>query len=262
MNLVSTITKQCIYFSLVDSLYAAEYEKTIIMLDRVNDKYLSLIDQAVLCLKIILNNSFKRDEFGNYHMQSGDNDSEELNYWIAYFQENQFITVSTAPNKNHIAASPLQKGGLCNYQWDLKSSWNPFAVASAVQIFWALQTLIKVHWVIKRSGINGLFDVINKNSPPHTTLIFPEVDALAQLAATVDAATLLYPKKTFCLAWSATLVLLALKKRWDVSLVIGVQANPFYAHAWAQTSDGTVIHDDAQVAQVLSKIVTTPFLRE
>src|SRR5262249_35928873 len=151
--------------------------------------------------------------------------------------------------------APLKPGGLHDYQWDTKPTWHPLKKANKYHVFKTFIQLAKVHRALKRQGIKGVLDAIQET--PKTNLIIPSDLQINQLSDLVDAASMLYPKKTFCLAWAATFVLLARKNNWDSQLVIGVQAHPFYAHAWAQI-DGKVIHDDPIIAQVLSLILHTP----
>ena len=117
--------------------------------------------------------------------------------------------------------------------------------------------LAKIHRILKHKGIKGVLDAIKATTATHKKLRQPTDQEINKLAAVVDAASLLYPKKTYCLAWASTFVLLSLKKNWACNLAIGIQTNPFYAHAWAEIS-GKVIHDDPVIAQVLSVILREP----
>ncbi len=107
---------------------------------------------------------------------------------------------------------------------------------------------------MKRRGIGGILHYIEKYS--RKKRLIPDEIEVQTLANTIDAASLIYPKKTFCLAWAATFVIIARKKGWDSNLVIGIQSHPFYAHAWVEI-DGKVIHDDPTIAEVLSIILKT-----
>ena len=250
-------------FSLTPHAYAARFDDSIIILDSTNDNYLSFIDSAAEYLQFILNSSFARNQDGTFVPSAeavsdkSDNDLEELNYWIAHFIENNFICESAYSQRKTLAPLPLQPGGLIDYQWDHKPSWKPFAQTSKMQIIYAFFELARVHRLLKRNGIQGILDVIRNARAKHTDLRQPTEREIEQLSAAIDAASLLYPKKTFCLAWAATFVLLAFKKNWSCNLAIGIQTNPFYAHAWAQVA-GSVIHDDPVIAKVLSIILQEP----
>jgi hypothetical protein len=245
------------YFSLIPTVYAARFDESIILLDGENDKYLSLIGPAALYLSLILENSFQRiDAMYSCSSLTISCDPDQLNYWIMHFLEKNFIYETTHQSRKYIAPVPLKAGGLTEYQWDYKSSWKPFSHASKYQIIKALIELARVHRSIRRKGIKGIIVAIQKASHAKNAYV-PNDHEINQLSAAVDAASLLYPKKTFCLAWAATFVLLALRKKWNCSFVIGIQTNPFYAHAWAEIAE-KVVNDDPQVAQVLSIILKEP----
>lgn len=247
-----------INFTLTNHIYAARFDDSIIILDSINDKYFSLIDSAADFFQVILDNSFeqKNDSYFIVHNENHQTDVEDLNYWINHFITHNFITKTASERGRGIASLPLQSGGLIDYKWDHKPSWQPFVHTSKIQIIKMLFTLAKAHRLLNKKGIQGILDEIKKYSIKK--LHQPTDQEIQKLSETIDAATLLYPKKTYCLAWAATFVIEALKRQWKCNLAIGIQTNPFYAHAWAECS-GSVIHDDPQIAQVLSIILREPF---
>jgi hypothetical protein len=244
-----------VYFSLQPSIYAARFDQSIIILDSNSDTYLSLIDDAAQHLLIIVQQAFTKEKDEKYCAHEGAYDNEKLNFWITHFLERKFITPSTANCAHHIAL-PLKEGGLCDYQWDCKPSWNPLRSVSIWQLLTAWIMLARVHRIMKRAGIKGLLELIVSYTKPLKSLREPTDQEIATLAEIIDAASVLYTKKTFCLAWATTYVCMSLKRGWKARLVIGVQTNPFYAHAWAEARD-KVVHDDPEIAQVLSIILKT-----
>ncbi len=244
-----------VYFSLAPNIYACCFDGTVILLNSTSDKYLSLIEDAARYFKTILSSPFIKESDATYTLINSSDDSDQHNYWIAYFIEKQFIVPSS--NGGTTITSPLQEGGLVDYRWDLKKSWQPFSEASLLTTMQALFMLTKVHRSMKRKGMQEIFDWIHDYSH-NKKLHEPSEQDIQKLSAAVDAASLLYPKKTVCFPWAVTYVLLALKRQWNIQLSLGIQTNPFYAHAWAQTSSGKVINDDPVVAQVLSVIFKQP----
>lgn len=241
------------YFSLSPHIYAAHFGNSIIILDSAQDDYISLIDDSAHYLNIIVDGEISYNQEKNEY-ECVNKNTQELNSWIEQLLELNIITQSNTPGKA-IASAPPKPGGLHNYQWDSKPSWKPLKHAKKFQVLKAFMQLAKVHRFLKRQGIKGVLDAID--ATPKKNLIVPNQLQIQELANLVDAASMLYPKKTFCLAWAATFVILARKRNWDSQLAIGVQAHPFYAHAWAQI-DSNVIHDDPVIAQVLSLILKTP----
>lgn len=259
MNAPSQQT-QAIHFTLTPHLYAAPFDNAIIILDSKTDKYLSLIDDAAIFFRLIVEQQFILNNDGTYHLACTQKSDEikDYNYWISYFIDKQFITQSNAPTR---LKNPLISGGLIGYRWDTKKQWSPFSIAPVIDIIKSYWILARVHRTIKKQGILGIITLIKK-SAASTNPSIPSRKQIEKLSASVDAASLLYPKKTLCLAWAATFVIRALRKNWKMNFVIGVQTNPFYAHAWAETTSGTVINDDPLIAQALAIILQTPYKAE
>jgi hypothetical protein len=246
-------------FALAVGVYTARFDETIIVLDTIKDAYISLIENGAKYFELIITEFCIVTHHG-YRLSSvtGENTGDNtLTYWISHFRERKLI-VKVAENTETRAfiPLPLKSGGLIDYAWNYKVSWEPVSQSSKWGILKAFYQLIHVHHTIKRGGLKKLLETLESNST-RKKLKKPSEEEIQQLARNVDAATLLYPKKTVCLAWAATFVLLAIKRGFQCNLVIGIQAKPFYAHAWAESA-GNVIHDDPQVAHVLSIILREP----
>ncbi len=243
-----------ISFSLTPHIYAAAYDDAIIILDSDQDNYLSLIEEAAEYLTIILEHQFTNQNSEWFSAALPDH-TEELTYWITYYLDAGYIT-ETRGAKKTIAPKPIKTGGLHDYQWDTKSTWSPFKQARTGDIIKAFIQLSKVHRMLKRTGLKELLRTIEQCTQGATYQ--PSTTEIEQLSAAIDAASLLYPKKTLCLAWAATFALMAGKKNWHCNFVIGVQTNPFYAHAWAESADGCVINDNPIIKETLSLILKQP----
>lgn len=246
-------------FYLAPHIYAAQFEDSIIILDANQNSYFSIVETSASFLLRVLDETFvciHDDKFAPVN-NNLNYDLDELNHWISYFLEQQFIVKSAPAIQKHIASYPLQDGGLTDYKWDQKPSWKPFLHSSKYQVLKALFELIKVHHLVKNKGIQEILNLIKKISSKKTKLCNPSKKEINELASIIDAATILYSQKTFCLAWATTFVVMAFKKNWSCNLVIGIQTNPFYAHAWAESA-GRVIHDDPIIAKVLSIILREP----
>jgi transglutaminase/protease-like cytokinesis protein 3 len=250
-----------IYFSLADQVYATKADDAVIILDAEHDQYLSIIEDAAQYLEDILTTPFSKDQHGQYLPANEKSDQESVksfNHWIAHFLDQKLIIESTSLLGKKINPPAQISGGLCNYQWDTKKDWKVFTKTSYLAMLQTLLTLTRVNRRIKKNGMNGLFKLIKKTTSMKK--IINHKQNLEKIIASVDAATKIYPQKTYCLGWAATFVIQARKQGIDCNLVIGVQTNPFYAHAWAELADKTVVHDDPQVAKVLSVIATIPMV--
>jgi hypothetical protein len=246
-----------LFFSLQEFIYAACYGNSIIILDVDKDKYISLIGSAATYLTMICTCAFVCEN-NMYRVESceQDYDVQQLNHWIEEFLSKEFIQQASSARKRSIAPAPLKEGGLSDYRWDSKPLWQPFARAPKWEVIKAFFQLVKVHRCIAKEGMKGLLKSIKHKQP--TSPYTPTPLEIERLAAAVDAASTLYPKKTLCLAWSATFVLLALKRQWKCDFVIGIQTTPFYAHAWAECQ-GKVVNDQPMITQVLSMILREPY---
>lgn len=240
-----------ISFTLAPTIYAAKCEGSIILLDIKRDKYFSLIEDAAEAFEHICQNEvvFNNSVYSckeKYHIDK----------WVKEFLSQEYLVVDDLGERRTIGNLPLQSGGLANYQWDSKYSWKPFSKASKILILPAFLQLSQIHGFLKKQNMTRGIETIESFS---STRLYkePTQAEIDRLAAAVDAASLMYPIKTYCLAWSLTFCLLALKKRWAIDFFIGVQSNPFYAHAWVEYQ-GKVINDDPRVREYLSIIYRGP----
>ena len=258
--MVTRTADNTIRFSLLPFIYAARFEQSIIILNSNTDQYISLIGDAARYFEYVLLHSFIKTENDAFEAVSLDQQDEHispenLTSWITYFKENGFISLGEKSTK---IPSPAKSGGLIDYAWNTKHSWHPFAQASTVTIVEAFFMLKWVHTSMKKNGVKEIFECIAKSNSSKP-LTDPSEAHIKKLSAAVDAASLLYWKTTACFAWATTYTLLALKRGWNVRVAIGVQTDPFYAHAWAESKNCPVINDDPKIAQVLSIIYRTHF---
>lgn len=244
------------HFSLAANMYAAYFDTAVIILDAKEDNYISLIDDTAHYFCLILKQRFTHNNDNHYYSLDAPDDTDSYTYWITYFIEKKFIMRANQPT---YLKEPLKHGGLIEYRWDSKvpSTWIPFCQASVIDIIRAYYMLFKIDTKMKRSGIAAIIALLKKETFKKNSYN-PSEQEIKKLSAAIDAASILYPKKIYCLAWSATFTVLALKKGWQSNLVIGVQTNPFYAHAWAECA-GDVIHDNPMIARVLSIIFKGPY---
>ena len=247
-----------IYFSLNKNIYATQFDDAIIILDVAQDNYLSLIDDAANYFKLILSVPFekKNETYIPAIKNTEQNSLESFNKWITEFMQQGLIVQTNSLTTKTVNPPAQIPGGLREYQWDTKKNWNPEKKASYFSAAKALFTLTKVNRAIKKGGMQGLFALISKTKIIKKK-IKPSDQYLETIIAAIDTATKFYPQKTYCLGWATTFVIEARKRGIDCMLKIGIQANPFYAHAWAEF-ENNVINDDPQVAQVLSTIATLP----
>ncbi len=77
---------------------------------------------------------------------------------------------------------------------------------------------------------------------------------LGELVKALNAACMLYYRKTKCLEWSSALALVGYRFGYDLRLIVGVQNRPFYAHAWIE-HEGHTVGDDPDLRKQLAVIL-------
>jgi len=149
--------------------------------------------------------------------------------------------------------------GVPNIDWRLPLNAQEVSLGSPVVI--ALLRLIQVNFYIKLLGFHKAIQLIKMARKKNVDYIIPKDAELKQLTSIVNKACLIYPRRTKCLEWAMTYVLLALQKGWKCNLEIGVQNYPFMAHAWVECN-GKVVMDSQDLREGLGIILNEPFRRE
>ncbi|WP_087721641.1 lasso peptide biosynthesis B2 protein [Pandoraea sp. PE-S2T-3] len=110
--------------------------------------------------------------------------------------------------------------------------------------------------VTRRARMRGVVDMVVRSQSGVRTQYGAPQDYLPYVAA-MHSAALVYPQCSPCLPWYAALTAWCARDGLRLRLVIGVQRQPFYAHAWAE-SDARVIGDDLRRREQLAVIYETP----
>lgn len=130
-------------------------------------------------------------------------------------------------------------------------AFEPIVVAQA--IFY----LAKAHAMTLR-GFPAFVDSLNSFllsapiAPAQRTL------SLVRLAAAMEWARLLFPRRAKCLSISIATAMLARRHGIPANVVVGVQALPLQAHAWAQVGD-SLINDMLDRVSMFRPILSLPY---
>jgi len=244
-------------FKLNNQLHAGKCNDDIIILDLKKDTYISITDIAARALQASLEEDLILEN-GQYRCASVDQqwgiDESDI---VAHLLSEKIIEISELSYKSFKLPSALRMGGLSNYKWDYKASMTSFSSTPKLTILQAYYSLLKVEYQLKKNGIKGVLNLLEKAYYPTKHYKRASDEEIKLLSDSVDVACALYPKKIYCLGWASTFTLLALRKGIKAQLVIGVQNMPFYAHAWSEI-DGKVINDDERVNQYLTTLLTYP----
>jgi hypothetical protein len=244
------------FFNPPDHVYVAYFNDDAIILNIRTDQYLILPRTLSDSLRTALTRDLQVTD-GRYDSVNG-----ELAKLPADFGES--IQALVAANillpqlkVNPGPQSPRHEsisGGASNVDWRLSLGDVAGDVGIAL-IAEAYMTLIKVHFLTKRSGLHGLVRAIRKRATACATV---DVEKFRPLVVAVNRASFCFPVRVKCLEWSATLALMALRRTWRCNVEIGVQNAPFAAHAWVKAS-GQVIADAQELPETLSVILSEPF---
>lgn len=246
-----------LYFKLPQFIYAAQTDSGLILLDAKKDKYISIAGLPAVHLKNALENPIILQN-GLYTCNLNEGDQESFDESVRYFLNENFLTQSKRASDKKIQKA-IEPGGLSDYRWDTKEKLVTALEANKLLTLKFLFLVLQVDFILRRKGIAGILEKINFYKNKKSVYIDPTPEQIAMLSNALDRACSFYPKKLFCLAWSASFVLMALKMGYKCNLVIGVQSPPFYAHAWAQVGD-SVINDDPMIKSRLAIILTYPFV--
>ncbi|MBP0637801.1 lasso peptide biosynthesis B2 protein [Cupriavidus sp. AcVe19-6a] len=117
-----------------------------------------------------------------------------------------------------------------------------------------LLALRALHLVHQRSAVRrlaGLKQLIERAQVRRE--LTPKCE-LGELVRALNAACMLYYRKTKCLEWSGALALVGYRFGYDLRLIVGVQNRPFYAHAWIE-HEGHTVGDDPDLRKQLAVIL-------
>lgn len=245
-------------FRLQQHIFAGRSNQDVIVLDCEKDRYYSINGIAADLLQTILEQEFAFFE-GKYTCVLADqqNNPDQLTNMISHFLSIGIVKVCDERDSPSLVSGPLLPGGLSNYTWDYKASMKSFSSVSKIALIKALISLMRMEYARTQYGIKGIMEILQRQKNFSDKRSTYDDRAIQELSDSVDLACALYPKKIYCLGWASTFTLLALKRGISANLVVGVQAIPFYAHAWAEV-DGKVINDDERVRIYLTPLVAIP----
>ena len=244
------------HYHLNDHIYIAQFRDEFILLDTKEDKYTICFEE----LSKLFSGIFEKNSLHPNNKDIPASDSTYSSQDLCFIQtllDNHIIENKETPYPFYIDQKP-HSDGVSNVDWRLPLENRKVRISS--HVLRALWSIIKVNEYIKFKGLYSTIHLIRKSRDFQITYIIPKEEELRELANIVNKACLLYPKRTKCLEWAMTFVLMALKRKWKCNLEIGVQNYPFMAHAWVEC-DGKVVMDSQDLREGLSIILNEPFRR-
>jgi len=244
------------YFEFANFIYVASYKKQIIVLNILNNQYLSLGKKAGSFLPSIISNYF---EFENnvYFTTHQDKEMSDIDFYIKLFLDKKIIEKTLSVDRRNRIAIPEEEIGLNKLDW-MPTHQHKGIKHSFFELSMALVRLMKIHYVIKKHALQGLITLLTKKREIIINEEKEDEATVKKIAYILDKACMYYPKKTLCLPWASTFAYLLQKSNIPFKFFIGVQTEPFYAHAWVEYN-GEVINDNPQVKKRLAPIFSISF---
>jgi hypothetical protein len=227
------------YFIIPDFIRIVNYNDTAICLNLIEDKYFLFNHSCARMLNAALTNQISYD-------------ANNVSPFLQSLLTENILQLSKMPqlfNPNVNLSI-----GVENLDWDFDKQSFEVEVPIKLSIE-CLITLHKVRSIVKRKPqflVEHLKTLSLKNDFYH-----PDELELNLLSAALNKATLIYPGKTKCYEWAIAYELMALKRRWQCNINLGVQNYPFRSHAWITCKRRPV--SDHSMLDKLSIILSEPF---
>lgn len=236
------------YYHLKNNIYISVFNQKPILLDTLRDRYIFIHENEFKILNYIIDNNISTLK----------KDSEVLNKLETFIHEG---ILNPDPQNEKFPFFPfdtVESSGIFNLMWDPDKHY--IQNENKTNIFLIFKTylaLFRIYTILHCKGLDSLINCIKKQKGTNCCTMVEE-DKIQNLVASLNQACKMFPWRIRCLEWSSTLVFLLLKKNVKANLVIGVQTNPFLAHAWVEYN-GVVINDDSSLKESLARILIEPY---
>jgi len=249
------------YFHLHKHIYLTIYNGSFIVLDLFKDQYITLSKNDSTVLDFALGIQFKlaKGTHKLYPSQANISLPNNFDKSIKTLKKYEILDSKyyTYPYKISFTQKKDYSSGISDVRWGVLQKNLDLSVP-VILIIEAYIALLKISLMLKIRGIAYLIENI-KNRPKDRSLYAPkDENSFKFLVVALNKAWFLFPQRIACLEWSSALVLMALRRKWQCNLIIGVQNFPFYAHAWVE-SGGKIIAESPEFPQKMSIILSEPF---
>ena len=248
-----------LYFHLTSHCRLSSFQNDLVLLDLKKNKYIifephikeTLIN--ILASKVCSsaeNTSVNLFTIKPFPKNANDAEIKSL---IEILQEKEIITRQLFASPAVLPHPNDLKGANIDWRLEKESLEKTVSFTLKIRAFYAL---CRVYLILNVFGFHALVCYLNtfktklkkRSHEPHLLL---------QLNYALNQSCFYFPLRVKCLEWSASLAIMALERDINCALYIGVQTQPFSAHAWLE-SDGEVIGDNPLLPKHLAIILKEP----
>lgn len=235
-------------YSYPDNIYPVFYNDQVIALDISNNNYIILSERASSIFALLVE--------GQLVQESDPNVSQTIESFMR-----AGLLEKNCPGKIYLGKCNkiprILSRGTTTVNWQVEYG-NLDIPVGMVDFAEAYFYLTKVNRVVRGAKLQGLVSYLASFYKPEESYTIPTTEEADLLTTLVNRAAFYYFKRVKCLEWAATYVILALKRNWKASLVVGVQNYPFLAHAWPEINS-IPSREHRKISDGLAKLLSIPF---
>lgn len=231
----------------------AYYNQDLICLDLRKDQYLIFDSNAKKVIGYLLENPIHVQDGKYLPIYKIDLDAMTFNQIIQNLIKQKILRATLVEQKYSKAIYRKVSYGVKTEEWIAEHSH--FAKKLAFfRLLAILFLMCSVRIWLKLFGIHRIIKTIRKRKPKKP---INNHRVVSELIHELNTACLYFPANTKCLEWAITYMFLAYKLNIDCKLIIGVQTQPFVAHAWVEYN-GVPFSDSSHIANEVVPILVEP----
>ena len=241
------------YLHFHNHINLAYYNQDLICLDLRKDQYLIFNSNVKKVICYLLESQIHLQDGKYLPIYKIDLDAMTFNQIIQNLIKQKVLRATLVEQKYNKVIYKKVSYGVKTEEWIAEHSH--FAKKLALfRLFAILFLMCKVRILLKIFGINHIIKIIRRSKPQKPSNNHKMV---SKLIHELNTACLYFPANTKCLEWAITYMFLAYKFNIDCKLIIGVQTQPFVAHAWVEYN-GVPFSDSSHIANEVVPILVEP----
>jgi hypothetical protein len=243
-----------VYFRLTDHCRICYFQSDLILLDLRKDKYLILEKSISTHLIAILKHQFEVKN-NKIILKNFPDKSNKIQLYktLKKLQQQKIVTKLLYQAPEPVPQINTLPGA--NVDWRIERETLDQTVPIALKMR-AFNTLIMVYFVLNMLGFYNLIKFIGWHKKSQDTLRYDK-EFLSTLTNGLNQACFYFPIRVKCLEWASAYTIMALYYGLDCKINIGVQNQPFSAHAWVESA-GNIVSDNPLMKSQLPVILTAP----